>query len=105
MLLGVLMGRNQPNENEGLRERLCRRLDLPPDLLSSDGLVELRGRGSVTVRGGGKILLYTPEKIRIAMPRCILSIVGERLVCTSYFQGAVRVDGRIGGVFFEEGGE
>ena len=101
------MGRSgeKRNESEGVRERLCRRLDLLPDLLSGDGLVEIRGRGSVTVRGGGKILLYTPEEIRIAMQKCVLSILGERLVCTSYFQGAVGIDGRIRGVFFEEEGE
>ncbi|MBO5939181.1 MAG: YabP/YqfC family sporulation protein [Clostridia bacterium] len=90
---------------ENVRDRISRRLDLLPDLLGKEGLVEIRGRGSVTVRGGGKILLYTPEEIRISMPRCVLSISGEELVCTSYFQGAVGVDGRIGGVFFEEVGE
>lgn len=88
-----------------LRERLCRRLDLVPDLFSGEGLVELRGRGSATVRGGGRILLYTPSEIRIAMGKYTLSIVGEELVCTSYYPGAVGVDGRIFGVRFEEGEE
>ncbi|MBQ2999858.1 MAG: YabP/YqfC family sporulation protein [Clostridia bacterium] len=88
-----------------LRERLCRRLDLVPDLFSGEGLVELRGRGAATVRGGGRILLYTPSEIRIAMGKYTLSIVGEELVCTSYYQGAVGVDGRIFGVSFEEGEE
>lgn len=95
------MRKKQRGSGEDFRDRVARRLDLLPDLLGNEGLVEIRGRGTVTVRGGGKILLYTPEEIRIAMPRCVLSIVGEGLVCTSYFQGAVGVDGRIGGVCFE----
>ncbi len=99
------MGRNDKERGGNFRERLSRRLDLVPDLLGKEGLVEIRGRGAVTVRGGGKILLYTPEEIRISMPRCVLLIRGEGLVCTSYFQGAVGVDGKIGGVFFEEVGE
>ena len=97
------MKRNEREEGGDFRERLSRRLDLMPDLLGDAGLVEIRGRGAVTVRGGGKILLYTPEEIRISMPRSVLSICGEGLVCTSYYQGAVGVDGRIRGVFFEEG--
>lgn len=86
-----------------LRERICQRLDLSPDFFSGAGLVEIRGRGEVTVRGGGRILLYTPSEIRIAMGDDTLSIVGESLVCTSYYPGAIGVGGRIFGVSFEEG--
>ena len=85
-----------------LRERICRGLDLPSDLLPGTGLVELRGRGGVTVQGGGKILTYTPDLIRIQMKESCLSIVGKRLVCTSYFLGSVTVDGWISSVSFEE---
>lgn len=86
-----------------LRARLCQRLDLAPDFFGGEGLVEIRGRGEVTVRGGGRILLYTPSEIRIAMGKYTLSIVGEELLCTSYYQSAVGVNGRIFGVGFEEG--
>ena len=96
------MKRNETEDGGDFRERLCRRFDLLPDLFGGEGLVEIRGRGAVTVRGGGKILRYTPEEIRISMPRCVLVIKGEGLVCTSYYQGAVGIDGRIEGVFFEE---
>ena len=97
-------GNRSAEERESFGERLRERLDLVPDLWEG-GLVELRGRGSVTVRGGGRILLYTPQKIRISMPKGVLAICGERLLCTSYYQGAVGVDGRIDGIFFEEGEE
>ena len=96
------MEKRKRRETEGnFRERFCRRWDLLPDLLSNEGLVELRGRCSATVRGGGKILLYTPEEIRIALPKCVLSLRGEELICTSYYQGAIGVEGKIFGVLFE----
>lgn len=89
-------------EERGLRERLCQALDLVPDSLPRESLVELRGRNAMTVRGGGKILLYTPEEIRISLKRGCLSVVGKRLVCTSYYVGAVGIEGLICRISFEE---
>lgn len=89
-------------EKAGLREKLCQRLDIPPDLLPGAGLVEIRGRNSVSVRGCGKILVYTPEEIRIGLRKGSLLIVGKRLICTSYHAGAVGIDGWIDRVSFEE---
>ena len=94
--------REGATRGKGLRERLCQALDLAPDCFSGECLVELRGRYAVTVRGGGRILLYTPEEIRIALCRGCLCVVGERLVCSSYYVGAVGIEGLIGGIFFEE---
>lgn len=93
----------QRGETASLRERICRGLDLVPDCLPGECMVELRGRHAVTVNGGGKILLYTPEEIRIALKRGILCVVGRRLVCTSYYVGAVGIEGLICGISFEEG--
>ena len=84
------------------KERLCRKLDLPPDVFLGEGLVEIRGRNAVCIRGGGKILLYTPEEIRVALKRGCLRIEGKRLICTSYHAGAVGIDGLISRVSFEE---
>ena len=93
----------QGKERRSLRERICQGLDIVPDCLPGECMVELRGRHAVTVSGGGKILLYTPEKIRIALKRGVLCVVGQRLVCTSYYVGAVGIEGLICGVSFEEG--
>ena len=89
-------------ERPGFRERICRGLDIPPDLLPGAGLVEIRGRNSVTVKGCGRILVYTPEEIRIGLKSGCLSVTGKRLVCTSYYAGAVGIDGYICRVSFEE---
>lgn len=87
-------------EQEGWRERMSRALDMPPDLLPGGSLVEIRGRCAVTVRGGGKILAYTPEELCIALGKGVLTIRGRRLVCTSYYLGAVGVEGQIDEVVF-----
>ncbi len=95
-------GGEAEREKADLREKLSKHLDIPPDVFPGESLVEIRGRGSVTVRGGGKILAYTPEEIRIALKRGCLSVQGRRLICTSYYVGAVGIDGCICRISFEE---
>ncbi len=89
-------------EKAGMRERLCRALDLMPDAFFHESCVEIRGRGSVTVSGARKIVTYTPERIRLALWRGALLVEGKRLLCTSYFSGTVGIDGQIDRVSFEE---
>ena len=55
-----------------------------------------------SIKEGGKILLYTPEKITVALGGGAVSVYGKRLECTAYTYGAVRVDGYISSVCFEE---
>ena len=88
-------------EKSGLGERLSRALDLQPDIFSGAGLIEIRGRGAVTVNGGGRILDYTDAIVRIAMKRGAVAIRGRRLVCASFCIGRVRIEGYIEGVDFE----
>ena len=88
-------------ERMGLREKMVKGLDLPPDLFGG-GRIELRGRNELTVQGGGKILLYTPEEIRIEFDGGVLSVRGRRLSCISYYVGAVGMEGYISGLSFEE---
>ena len=94
--------KGEKGEKVGMRERLCRLLDLPPDVLPGESLVEIRGRGALSVSGCRGILEYTPERIRLALKRGSLSVEGKRLSCASYLAGAVTVDGWIERVRFEE---
>ena len=94
--------RDKETERGRWRERLCRSLDLLPDCLSGESLIEIRGRGLLRLRGGGKILLYTPQRICIALKRGRLSIKGARLVCIAYHAETVEIEGEIGSVSFEE---
>ena len=60
----------------------------------------LRGRHGVSVHGCRKILLYSPEEIRLQLHRDFLSVRGEGLFCSSFAFGTVEVKGEIDGVSF-----
>lgn len=89
-------------ETPDLRERICDALDIVPDTLPRAGTVEIRGRNYVSIKEGGKILYYSPEKIKVALHRGAVSILGRRLVCTSYTPDTVRIDGYVCSVCFED---
>lgn len=85
-------------------ERLCRLLDIPTDALPFGYSIELQGRALLKLQGGGRILLYTPDEIRIALPRasgCVLSVKGSRLSCVSYNKGTLGIEGCIISVSFD----
>lgn len=86
----------------GFPERICRALDIEPDVLPHASLVEIRGRSAVSVSGGGKILEYTDDEIKLALKNGAVVIRGKRLVCASFCAGKVRIEGRIECVSFEE---
>ena len=86
----------------GFKERICRALDIYPDVFPGTCTVEVRGRNLVVVRECGKILLYTPDRIKIKVSKGNLRIDGKRLECTAYHKGSVMIDGYIKSVSFEE---
>ncbi len=88
-------------EKEKLGKRLRRALEIDEVLGESDTL-ELRGMEELTVHGCRRILHYGEEEIRLSMKKYILSIVGEGLYCASFYNGAVRVSGRIKSLEFDE---
>ncbi|MBR2354074.1 MAG: YabP/YqfC family sporulation protein [Clostridia bacterium] len=96
------MGERKHEDRGGMKERLCRALDLSPDIFPGETLVELRGRGSLSVSGCRGILDYTPELIRLSLKKGNLLIEGRRLSCASYLAGSVGIDGQIDSLRFEE---
>ncbi len=96
------MSNKGKKERVSFRKRLAEALDIPPDGVCREGTVEIRGRGSVSVREGGRILRYTPTEVYIAYGKGRVSILGRSLTCTTYCGGLVRIDGCVGSVVFEE---
>jgi sporulation protein YqfC len=92
-------------KREGFKDRVYRTLDIQPDILPGGSFIEIRGRECVTVRGAGRILLYTPEEIRLERKGEVISVTGEKLICTSYHLGAVEIEGRVSSVSFVSEGE
>ena len=94
--------RKRDSGDIGLREKVCSALDITPDMLPGAGTVEIRGRNSVNIKEGGRILLYTPEKITVSIHHGRVSVIGKRLVCAAYVKGDLRIDGYVESVAFEE---
>ncbi len=82
-------------EKGGVLARVSRALDIAPDVLSRECVVELRGRELITVHGAERILIYLPSEIRILTPRGVLSIEGAGLTFISYTTGSVGIKGRV----------
>ena len=78
-------------------ERICRAIDVPPESVSRTPCIEIHGRSLLKIRDGGKILLYTPEKIKVGLPRSsgVITVNGEGLSCVFYNMGAVGFEGLI----------
>ena len=83
------------------RERLSVALDMPSDVFPCSTHVEVRGRESVTVSGGGGIDLYTDSEVRVARADGVVVIRGKRLCCRAFRRGFVTVTGRIDVLEFE----
>lgn len=85
-------------------ERICRAIDVLPESVSHTPCVEIHGRSLIKIRDGGRILLYTHEKIEVELPRTrdVLTITGNDLTCAFYNMGAVGIEGLIDAVSFVE---
>ena len=88
---------------EGRRgEWLCRRLDIPCDVLPHGSLLTLRGRGQLSFEGGEKIIEYKRERISVEVGSSVLKIEGSGLECVSYSRGRMAVEGVIDSISFED---
>ena len=96
------MAKSKNDNKAGIKERLCHTLDIQPDIFPGGTLVEIRGRNSLTVKGGGRITAYTQSEIRLRLKDGELSVKGRRLCCSAYHRGAVVIDGLVDSVSFEE---
>ena len=85
------------NKKLPIIERICKAIDVPPESISHTPCVEIHGRSAVKIRDGGKILLYTQEKIKIELPReaGTITVIGSGLTCSFYNLGAVGIEGSI----------
>ena len=98
-------GESMKKQRASIKERLCHSLDIQPDVFPRQSFIEIRGRNSVTVRGCGRVKVYTDTEIKLTVGGGIVCIRGRRLCCTAYHRGAAVIDGEIQSVSFEEAGK
>jgi sporulation protein YqfC len=96
------MKKSKQKRQGGLRERFCHSLDIHPDVLPAETLIELRGKSSVSIKGAGRVSVYTDTEIRLLSKNGDICVRGSNLLCSAYRRGAVTVDGKIESVSFEE---
>ena len=96
------MQEEKTNNRKRLAERLCKSLDISPDVLSSSHKLEVFGRNAISISGCKKILLYAPCEIRLALKDSMLCIVGRDLVCVAYSPTDVTIEGRIDNLCYKE---
>lgn len=90
-------------ERRGLVEYLALKTELPADALTGDFRIEIRGRNTLFMQGCRRIIKYAPDEMIMAAKGFEVSIKGRRLICTTYHDGTVTVDGFINGVDFVNG--
>ena len=88
----------EPKEKRGFLEYLAVRTELPSDALAGDIRIEIRGRNTLFMQGCRRILKYSPEEMILAAKGLAVRIRGRRLICSTYHDGTVTIDGSIIGV-------
>ena len=89
------------SKKNALIEYLSVKTALPSDLISGGFRIEVRGRNSVISFGCRRIVKYTPSNIVLAAKEFAVGISGERLICTSYHEGAICIEGFIRKIEFD----
>ena len=96
------MHNKKDHARQNLREIINKKLDISAEAMPSGTLVSISGRHSVRFEGRVKILIYTPETIRLSLGKETLCLVGKSLVCSAYHRRHLSVEGFITSVSFEE---
>ena len=97
------MSKNNENSSKkrGIVEFLSVKTALPSDILTGEFRLEIRGRNNCIVNGCRRILKYSPTEMILSIKGFSVNISGERLVCSSYHDGAICIDGYVYGVSFD----
>ncbi len=92
-------------QRERLGKRIKRALELD-ELIDEQDALEMRGSYELDVRRVVRFLHYSETEIRLLLKAHILKVTGEKLFCSSYLLGMVRVSGSIHSLEIErrEGG-
>ncbi len=80
---------------------LSHTMDIPPELLSGDPMLELKGREELTFSGHKGVLEYTPGRIRADSKMGPVSVVGAGLHISRMNRERLVILGRIQAITWE----
>ena len=83
------------NKKSGFVDLLARKTVLPCDKLAGEFALEIRGRGLLFMQGCRRILKYSPVEMILAAKGFEVRIGGRDLICSTYHDGTVTIEGDI----------
>lgn len=92
---------NSSREGRGFLEYLAVKAALPSDVVAKDFRMEMRGRHTLFLHGCRRILKYSPQEMVMEAKGITVCVTGERLVCSTFHDGTVTVDGLLHGLLLE----
>ena len=92
---------NSSRDGRGLWEYLAVKAELPSDVVARGFRMEMRGRHTLFLHGCRRILKYSPQEMVMEAKGITVSVTGERLVCSTFHDGTVTVDGLLCGICLE----
>ena len=90
------------NKEKGIFDRLKSIADIPGEVGSGFSL-NMRGDREIYVSGCRRILEYSRERIVLSIKEFCLIVCGENLICSSYFERSVGIEGRIDSLLIDRG--
>ncbi len=97
------MKKREKEDRQTLGEMLCRRMDFPCDMANGN-LIEIRGRGSVSVCGCRRILLYSHDRIELEGKDFDTIIIGKKLEFTGFGDKSAELCGLVDRIEFRRRG-
>ena len=94
----MIRDKSKVREKSGFVEFLTVKTSLPSDALAGNFRLEMRGRNSLMIFGCKKILEYFPKRISVETKDFQITVIGERLICTTFHQGTVCIEGFVCGI-------
>ncbi len=78
-----------------IREKLGEKLAIPPEVMCSLPLTQLRGRRSVTIENHDGILVYTDTCVRVSVQDGAVNVQGSGLCIARMTRRSVEIRGTI----------
>ena len=85
-----------------IKDILVEKLDMPYELFNDDVKLTIYGKKRIVIERHNGIVVYRDNEIKLGCSYGIVKIEGEDMTIKNYGKDDIILDGKIGGVSFEE---